>query len=297
MFLCINRIFIINSKQIPMKKILILSLTLFFINGIAQENSYKATKIWASPEILTTSESVCYDDNEKVLYVACIDGNPTEKDGNGFISRLSLSGDIIMLKWATGLNAPKGMGISNGLLYVSDIDRVVSFNLSDSKFVKEYEVKEAQFLNDICVGDKNVVFISDMASNNIYTISNDKISLWISDARLEKPNGLNYKEGELLIGTRNGIFGAKVKDKSLRHIVKDTGGIDGLELFEEGYYLISDWSGKVQLVHPSKEAIVLLNTTELGINAADIKYLAERKQLFIPTFMDNRVTAYEIIKD
>ena len=46
------------------------------------------------------------------------------KDKNEFISKVSPSnGSIIDLNWVTGLNAPKGIAISNdgSKLYVSDI--------------------------------------------------------------------------------------------------------------------------------------------------------------------------------
>jgi hypothetical protein len=37
-----------------------------------------------------------------------IDGKPDEKDGRGFISKISpVNGTIIELNWVTGLNAPK----------------------------------------------------------------------------------------------------------------------------------------------------------------------------------------------
>ena len=42
------------------------------------------------------------------IYVSNVNGAPTEKDGNGFISKISPDGKMIKADWATGLNAPKG---------------------------------------------------------------------------------------------------------------------------------------------------------------------------------------------
>jgi outer membrane lipoprotein-sorting protein len=136
-----------------------------------------------------------------------------------------------------------------------------------------------------------------MATTNVYRISGDKIGLWVSDEQFENPNGLNFKNGELLVGTKNGIFAVNAETKTIRHEVKNTGGIDGLELFDDTHYIISDWSGKVQIVHPEKDPVVLFNTTDEGINAADIAYIRELNLLLVPTFFDNRVTAYEILAE
>jgi sugar lactone lactonase YvrE len=286
--------FAFHVKNIPlMKNLAFIVFVLIAYLSYGQEG-FKPTKVWSTPDILTTSESVLYDANEKVLYVSCIAGKPTEKDGKGFISKVSLSGEIITYEWASGINAPKGMGIAGKHLYVTDIDRVLRIDLESGKIVKEFPVSEAQFLNDIIVDPSNHVYITDMASNKVYRISGDNIGLWISEERFESPNGLNFKNGELLVGTKNGIFAVNAESKAVRHEVKNTGGIDGLELFDDTRYIISDWSGKVQIVHPEKDPVVVFNTTDDGINAADIAYIREMNLLLVPTFFDNRVTAYEI---
>jgi sugar lactone lactonase YvrE len=277
------------------QKITLLLILLGGINMFAfgqNKNNVKAEKNWESADILTTSESVCYNPETKEIYVSCINGNPTDKDGNGFIAKISLTGDVIMQKWIIGMDAPKGMGISDGYLFVTDIDRIHKINIAEEKIVKEFKVENAQFLNDITVDPKGNVYISDMATFKIHQIAEDKLILYFEHDDIIKPNGLAFENGKLLIGTQNGIFSLDGKNKKLIHLVKDTGSIDGLEPDGKGNYIISDWSGKVQLVHPDKPAIELLNTTNDKINAADIEYIIDREMLLIPTFFDNRVTAY-----
>ena len=48
---------------------------------------------------MTTCESVLYDEKNDVLYVSNIDGAPDAKDGNGFISKISLDGSVIQQSW------------------------------------------------------------------------------------------------------------------------------------------------------------------------------------------------------
>jgi len=71
-------------------------------------------------------------------------------------------------------------------------------------------------------------------------------------------------------------------------------GIDGLRSDGKGNYIISDWSGKTSLVTASGQIIVLIDTTALRINSADLEYIKTRKLLLIPTFFANRVVAYTV---
>ena len=46
---------------------------------------------------------------EGFAYVSNVAGNPTDKDGNGFISKVSFAdGKIIALEWAKGMDAAEG---------------------------------------------------------------------------------------------------------------------------------------------------------------------------------------------
>jgi hypothetical protein len=278
---------------------IILILVYFSINSAAQndkpDQSVSLQKIWETPELLTTCESVCYNDATKTIFVSCIDGNPTDKDGNGFISQLSITGEIISLKWVTGLNAPKGMGILGNKLYVTDIDKVVEIDIVKAVIIKEYQVEGAKFLNDITISKNGDIYISDMSTAKIHRIKNGILETWFTSEEFVNPNGLYYEDKEILVGTRNGIYSLRIEDKRLWHLIKDTGGIDGLEADGQGNYIISDWQGKIQLVNTENKPIVLLNTSDKGINAADIEYIPERNMLLVPTFSDNRVMAYELL--
>lgn len=278
---------------------IILLLLSISISGSAQTSkeghSPSLQKIWETPEILITCESVCYNDASKTIFASCIDGNPTEKDGNGFITQLSITGEITMLKWVVGLNAPKGMGIFGNKLFVTDIDRIVEIDIENAEITNEYQVEGARFLNDITISNDGDVYISDMATAKIHRIKQGIVETWFTSEGFVNPNGLYYENNELLVGTRNGIYSVRIEDKRLWHLIKDTGGIDGIEADGQGNYIISDWQGKIQLVNIEKDPIVLLNTSEQGINAADIDYILDRNILLVPTFSDNRVMAYELV--
>lgn len=254
----------------------------------------KLKKIWATEKGLETPESVLFDKKREVIYVANINGKPTEKDGNGFIAKLSPNGKYINLQWIEGLNAPKGMGVYDGKLYVTDIDALVEIDIEKSVIINRYVDKSAKFFNDISIDPMGNVYVSDMQTNKIHRFNNGKLSVWLETPLLDHPNGLWVEGDNLLIGINGSVLKTGLKDKKTSVYIKDTGSIDGLVANGNGDYLISDWQGHVNLISPEKQKLLLLDTTPEEINAADIEYIVEKKILLIPTFFNNHVTAYRV---
>lgn len=273
------------------KSIALLFIVISFLMISCIKKKIKLKELWATEKGLITPESVLFDGNKNVLYVSNINGKPLEKDGNGFIAQLNLEGKIIKLKWSTGLNAPKGMGIINDKLFVTDIDRVVSLDTSSGIIAGIYHVKDAVFLNDIAVSSDGAVYVSDMSTNTIHVIKGGTVSLFLNSEKLKQVNGLFYENDYLLAGTGNSIVKIDIKKKKISTLIANTGPIDGLKAFNDGIYVISDWAGKIQLVN-NREKMVISDTTKRKINAADIEVVPSRDLLFVPTFFDNRVVAY-----
>lgn len=245
---------------------------------------------WETPQTLKTPESVLFHDG--ILYVANIQGLPTDKDGNGFISTLTLEGKILEMNWVTGLNAPKGMGVLEGFLYVTDIDSVIKVDLKEARIVQKFPVPKAKFLNDIASDGKGRLFISDMAASAIYCLTGDELAFFMP-LTWASANGLTVVDGHLFVGTKDALIRIDLATKTPEVWIDGTGAIDGLKPCGDGAFLISDWRGKVAWVHPERPAVVLLDRSKIGMNAADIGYVPEQHLLLVPTFFDNRVFAYE----
>ena len=135
-------------------------------NEVAQDTSANTAaaapqvsleQVWATENVLETPESVFYNPDEKILYVSNIVGESNAKDGKGYISKVSLDGKIENKEWATGLDAPKGMAMMNGTLYVTNVDELVAID-KGGKITKRYPVKGAKFLNDPVTADNKVLF-------------------------------------------------------------------------------------------------------------------------------------------
>jgi DNA-binding beta-propeller fold protein YncE len=273
------------------KSILLFLALVVYTNILLPQN---LTEVWKSEKIYSTPESVFYDAERSQIYVSNINGQPTEKDGNGFISLVGEDGIIEKLKWIEGFNAPKGMAVHKNILYVTDIDRIAIINIEKEEIVKFIEVAGAQFLNDMVADESGNVYITDMTKNQLLILKNEKINSWLEIDELKNPNGLAMENGNLLVGCNNYLLSFNPKTKEYNYLVKDTGGIDGLIPLGNGKYIISDWAGKIQLISINDHAIVLQNISEENIQAADLGYIPNRKLLLIPTFFDNRVIMMEL---
>lgn len=252
--------------------------------------------LWQTDTLLTTCESVIFDKTNDILYVANINGAPDGKDGNGFIAKVALDGKITEAQWIKGLDAPKGMGIHDAKLYVSDIDKIHEIDIAAGKVTQTYPVEGAQFLNDITIDGKGRVFVSDTGSGDIVLLENGKVSKWLSG--IDGPNGLLAEEKDMLMVS----WGAQTLntiDLSSQQITIRTDSIenpDGIEALTDKTYLVSSWDGQVHYIDRDWKNTRILDTRPDSVNAADIEYIHEKKLLLVPTFFKNTVMAYEVSK-
>jgi sugar lactone lactonase YvrE len=248
---------------------------------------------WESDTVLTTCESVLYDKANDVLYVANISGKPDSVDGVGSIGKLGLDGKVIDAQWVKGLNAPKGMGIANGKLYVADITELVEIDPATGTVTNKYPVEGAQFLNDVTVDGSGKVYVSDSNSGAVSMLENGTVTSFLSDQH--GPNGL-LSDGDTFLVALWADKTLNTVDASKQVVMKADSieNPDGIEAVGDGGYLVSSWNGKVTYVAPDGRTKEILNTTADGVSAADIEYIAEKKLLLVPTFYKNKVVAYDL---
>jgi sugar lactone lactonase YvrE len=261
-----------------------------------EEAPVTLTLKWQTDPLLTTCESVLYDEDQDVLYVSNIDGQPDAKDKNGFISKVSLEGKVVDQYWVKGgMDAPKGMGLSKGKLYVADITRVHEIDTKTGKITHTYPVAGATFLNDIAVdGDK--VYISDSQAGAIYLIEDGKVSTWMKD--LHNPNGLFIDGGKMIMALWDDKT-INTVDLSSKEVTLRTDSIenpDGVEAIGNNEYLVSSWNGMLHYIDSDWKATTLLDTRKDSISSADIEYVKSKNLLLVPTFFKNKVMAYEVKK-
>lgn len=276
-----------------MRKIFTLVLTLAASMAIAQTLTLK----WSTDTLLRVPESVYFDQKDNLLYVSNIAGKSNEKDGNGFISKVSTDGKIMTAQWATGLNAPKGMGLYKGKLYVADLSRVVVFETSSGKMTGNIEIDGAQFLNDITIDNNGTVYVSDSNTGKIYQIVKDKAELYFESSDFKRINGLLALNNEIYVADAgNGVNYKLSKDKKLTKYTETAQGADGIVKVGNDEYIVSSWGGEVYYVGSDGKSQKILDTKEQKLNSADVDYDPKTKTLFVPTFFGNRVMAYTFSK-
>ena len=280
-----------------MKRPFLMLSALLMAGAIWAGSNYRLSEAWATEPVLATCESVLLNPADNLLYVSCIDGLPAEKNGTGFIAKVDLDGKIHTLKWAVGLNAPKGIALLGDSLFASDIDELVQIDLKTGKIQNRYPAAGAVFLNDVAVDGRGCVYVSDSSAENggIYRLKDGRLETWLVSPDVHQPNGLYVLGDALLAGdARNGKLNSiDLDSKEITLLATTDTGIDGLKPDGKENWFTSNWKGRTTLITKKGKTIVLMDTTEAKINSADFEYLPQQKLLLLPTFFDNRLVAYK----
>jgi hypothetical protein len=286
----------LQGEAVPMKKssMLLLALTgSFALAAPLQAQSRQLVEKWETEATLKTPESVLYDAGGRVLYVANIDGKePWAKDNAGSVGKVGLDGKVISAEWVKGLQAPKGMGLHNGKLWVADIDRMVVIDVAKGAIVQTVPIEGAQRLNDVTVDKAGTVYVSDMQGLKIYAIKDGKPAVFL-EGGFKRPNGVLAHGDDFYVLDS----GALIKfDRNKRRTTVAEGmdaSTDGIEHVQGDEFIVSCWAGAVYQVKGG-QTHQLLDTRPQKINSADIGYDAKRKIVYVPTFFGNTVVAYEL---
>lgn len=264
------------------------------------------TPVWTAKSGFAGPESLVYHPSSNALYVTNVNGHPMEADGNGYISKINDEGEIIIGKWLTGLDAPKGIAVRNDKLYVADIDDLVVIDINKAQIIARHHAPQSKFLNDVAIDETGNVYVSDMMTNEIYRLSGDTFDVWLSDAALENPNGLLVENGQLIVGSWGVMtdgFATEVEghlktvDLTTREISSlgngtPIGNLDGVEADSTGQYFVTDWmDGRLLRVSPSGHAETLI---EFEQGSADHTVMPEKDLLIVPMMNSNEISAYHL---
>jgi sugar lactone lactonase YvrE len=264
------------------------------------------TPLWNITTDFASPESAYYHAGSNAIYVSSINGQILEKDGNGYISKLSPDGKVVSAKWVSGLNAPKGIRSVGNTLWVADIDEVVSIDIKKGQITAHVKVDGAQFLNDLATAPDGTVYVSDSNALCIYVVKDGKSSVFVEGAdTVETPNGLLVDGDRLILGTvgypgrgRGSAqvghlfaFDRKTKQRS-RITVSPVGGIDGIELDGAGGLLVTDVIGQRLLRVSAVGKVDVLAKFSAG--GADFGYIAKTRTAVVPFLFSNSLSAYDL---
>jgi sugar lactone lactonase YvrE len=268
-------------------------LVVILFNSSLLFAQHKLEKLWETDSVLKVPESVLFDGDNKVLYAANIDGtDPWGKDGKGSVAKVGLDGKVIAVEWVSGLNAPKGMGLYKGKLYVADLNELVVIDIAGSKIEKKIVVTGAEGLNDVSVSKAGTVYVSDSKLKKIFVVK-DGISELFLDT-LKGPNGVLMRGDDFYLLDAGGMYKMN-KDKTLTKITDGMdGGTDGIENISGNDFIVSCWQGVVWYVSADGSKQQLLDSRGDKKNTADIGMDAKNKIIYVPTFWRNTIVAYRV---
>ena len=271
-----------------------IALLLLGMNPGISADQVKFEQTWRIEQIFKSPESVIYDSKRNVLYVSNVNGY--ERNGKGFLSKLSPQGDVLDLAWLTGINAPTGMGILDDKLYVANYDELLVVDLETEKIIARYSGPNAvPQINDVAISPEGQVFVSASRIAAIYKLEDGRLNVLIQDnENLRDANGLLF-EGNSLVSAAWNLRKIDLDTLEITEIntSKKLEDMDGISADGRGGYFISpignhwifhlDSNGKVRVVHKP------------GIYIADFVFVEELQTIFAAGG-NNSVSAFKLVR-
>jgi len=271
-----------------------------------------APSINASPlatyEGFAGPERVLYDAERDRYLVSNVNGDSTGEDGNGFISVLSPDGEVTALRWIEGgqngaqLDAPKGLALANGTLYVADITRVRTFDADSGAPTGEIEVPGSTYLNGLSAAPDGKVYLSDSGpprgtldargTEAIYVLEGREAKR-VSDGSLGRPTSVTWTKSGVLVAPfgANEVYRIDGQGKKQQRSQLPLGGLAGV-VSVGSWLFVSSWQASGIYRGRLGESFELV----LGEQSSptDIGYDSARARLLVPHFTTDRVDVFQL---
>jgi hypothetical protein len=242
-------------------KIAALALACLASGALAAGHEAKGLRVVSEQTVagFAFPESVGCDAKGKVLYVSQFGSKlaPAEKDGKGYISKVSLDGKVIEERFLPAhgetLHKPKGIWIRGDRLWVTDIDAVWEFDLKTRRG-RKLDLPGITFANDPTILG-NSLYVSDNRADLIYRVEPadflklkgaPQVTVPVAGKQLY-PNGLYpARDGSLFaVGFQSpkeprGIYSVGRQGET-KTLADGIGQLDGVYQLKDGSLLITDW--------------------------------------------------------
>jgi hypothetical protein len=229
--------------------------------------------VWTLTTGFASPESAFYDTASNAVFVSSINGQILDKDGNGYISRLSPDGKWWPRSGRPGSTRRRGCAARAASCMPPTSTPWWASTSRAGKKSRASKIDGAVFLNDLATAPDGTIYVSDSTALKIFEVRNGTASVFVEGGnQVEQPNGLLVDGGRLILGSvgpapvpgapRGGgagrgsvaghlfAFDRKSKQRTLL-TAEPVGGIDGIELDGRGGLIVTDVIGQ-RLLHVSK---------------------------------------------
>ena len=299
-------------------RLLIFSLILLFTASACSEEvvvkkeeinwkeNQDPSHILVSVEGFSGPEAVRYDEQLDVYFVSNFNGGGNERDSNGFISKVSASGELLDLKFMVGtdespLHAPRGMYITGDALWVADVDGIHSFNKETGEHVNFLNFRgfNPGFLNDISIDADGNLFVTDTGTGGLYKVSGQRVSV-ATDSLPHRPNGITYEAANqiLLVAPWGGAldfysWDSESETYSLFGTANGGGNYDGIEFVKGALLSASQRDSSLHLMESGADRILIKTPGR----PADIGVDTRRLNVAVPYIALDKVDIWALTND
>jgi hypothetical protein len=209
--------------------------------------------------------------------------------GNGFLTLLGANGQVIDWRIVEDLDAPLGMALVDGHLFVIDNNQVKVFTWPGYRLLSTVAL-ETTVANDIAVSQDHTIYVTDTARHQVVVVGNDAPqSILTGKAQFKGANGIEIRGNDLYVGGEH-LWRVDLGEDTVTRIGPDwLSDIDGIEIESDGTLQLTPVGGPlVRLVDP----VEVLGGD--GISSANHGYSANLGLALIPTGFDNTVIAIRV---
>lgn len=237
-------------------------------------------------------------------------GDLGERDGQGFISRLSPDGEVLDLFWIhlpgaeMALHSPKGMAIRGDSLFVADLDCVRIYHRETGAPQARICLDGDPYLSDVDVGPEGSVFVTssglrrgatdleptgDDAVYRMVLTAGSRSSTLAMDPELGNPSGIAVGRRGIFVTTSGTgeIFRLTPTGEKTTVIPRSGRHLDGIVFLPDGGFAFSSWSDSA--VHMVSAEGRLIRVRDAIPEPGGIGYDPARHRLLVPVVGENRI--------